>query len=160
MSASSAWSARILTVANVGDSRCVLAVRVGGSLVARRLTYDHKADDTRETDRVVSGGGLVLRGRVMGRLSGGNTGPPMPAPQREAHAQLQPPSPPHPVLAISRALGDHGLKKWVIGEPHIASVPLDDGEDCQFFILCCDGVFDLITDQQAAVDGSRETSGW
>ena len=56
-----------------------------------RLTRDHKSTDPDEIARVEKSGGVVLRGRVLG------------------------------VLAVARSLGDHGLKEYVIGRPHVSS---------------------------------------
>lgn len=54
-----------LYVANVGDSRAVLA----GTSGARRLSTDHRASDAAEARRVADEGGLVRHGRVGGQLS-------------------------------------------------------------------------------------------
>jgi len=62
-----AAGATLLHVANVGDTRAVLAeLRVGGG--SRRLSIDHHAGDPEETKRIVEGGGLVRYGRVGGQL--------------------------------------------------------------------------------------------
>ena len=49
-----------ITVANVGDSRCVLS-RLGR---AYPLSYDHKPTDDREHFRIVQAGGRVVSGRI------------------------------------------------------------------------------------------------
>ena len=102
-----------LTVANVGDSRCVLC-RDGKAV---RLTVDHKPDLPEESAYIRSKGGFVREGRISG------------------------------MLAVSRALGDGFLGDAVNATPHIRS--LDLTEDDSFMILACDGVWDVITDQQA-----------
>ena len=51
---------RSITVANVGDSRCVLS-RQGK---AYPLSYDHKPTDVREHFRIVQAGGKVANGRI------------------------------------------------------------------------------------------------
>jgi len=71
-----ASGALTLYVANVGDSRAIL---VNGSTV-RRVSYDHRASDPREKERIVKDGGQVSKERVGGSLS------------------------------VSRSLGDHMLK--------------------------------------------------
>ena len=77
---------KVLYVANVGDSKGVLVSNSG----AEQLTYDHKGLDQGEIDRIVSGGGIIIRGRVGGQL------------------------------AVTRALGDHHLKtSGVSNEPHV-----------------------------------------
>lgn len=55
-----------LTVANVGDSRCVVC-RNG---IALDMSIDHKPEDTKELDRIQKAGGKVTgEGRVNGGLN-------------------------------------------------------------------------------------------
>lgn len=51
------------------------------------------------------------------------------------------------ILAISRALGDHMLKSVVSASPYTSDTLLTDEDD--FIILACDGVWDVVTDQEA-----------
>ncbi len=67
-------------------SRAVLAR--GGK--AERLTYDHKAEDASEQERVNAAGGFVLRNRVLG------------------------------ILAVSRSFGNQGMKELVTAVPHVS----------------------------------------
>lgn len=103
----------MLTVANVGDSRCVLCH--GGKAI--RLTADHKPDDENEKNYIQSKGGIVKDGRIGG------------------------------MLGVSRALGDGFLGDCVNSSPHIKQVKLTDEDS--FIVLACDGVFDVIGDQEA-----------
>jgi hypothetical protein len=58
---------RTLTVANAGDSRAVLC-RGGGETYA--LSYDHKPQQERESNRIIKAGGFVNEfGRVNGNLN-------------------------------------------------------------------------------------------
>lgn len=57
---------RHLFVANVGDTRVVLASK-GGK--AERLTEDHNTDNPNEIKRIEAAGGFILRGRILGILS-------------------------------------------------------------------------------------------
>ncbi|EED93372.1 hypothetical protein THAPSDRAFT_262201, partial [Thalassiosira pseudonana CCMP1335] len=117
--------------ANAGDARIVLSSGVARSTPnnnnnsnnkAMRLTHDHKSTDPTEISRIESSGGIMIRGRVLG------------------------------VLAVSRSLGDHGLKEFVIGRPFLSSTvvrsasPFTDGE---FLIVACDGLWDVMEDQEA-----------
>ncbi|KAJ2616114.1 phosphatase 2C [Coemansia sp. RSA 1365] len=86
---------RTLYCANVGDARAVLSR--GGK--AKRLTYDHKGDDSHEIERISEAGGYVFNGRVNG------------------------------ILAVTRALGDSSLKQFVIGNPYTTETKLDDEDD-------------------------------
>ncbi|KAF9268850.1 PP2C-domain-containing protein [Marasmius fiardii PR-910] len=110
---------RVFYCANAGDARAVMC-RNG---VAARLTQDHKASDEDEKARIRQAGGIVLRGRVLG------------------------------ALAVSRSLGDHvryeglRLKDYVIGTPYTSKTELNDGDE--FCIIACDGLWDVISDQQA-----------
>lgn len=50
------------------------------------------------------------------------------------------------VLAVTRALGDAYMKELVTGHPYTTETVLIPGED-EFFILACDGLWDVCTDQ-------------
>ncbi|CAI4058425.1 hypothetical protein N7582_001104 [Saccharomyces uvarum] len=104
---------RKLYTANVGDSRIVL-FRNGNSI---RLTYDHKASDSLEMQRVEQAGGLIMKSRVNG------------------------------MLAVTRSLGDKFFDTLVVGSPFTTSVEITS-ED-KFLILACDGLWDVIDDQDA-----------
>ena len=93
---------------------------------ATRLTHDHKVTDPLEVARIQGAGGFIYRGRVLG------------------------------VLALTRSLGDHLLKRFIIAHPHVQQQTLDlssssSAEKPSFLILACDGLFDVLSDE-AAVD--------
>ena len=76
---------------------------------AERLTHDHTTADEEETSRVGAAGGKIgRRGRVDGYLK------------------------------VTRSLGDHLFKAYVIGSPYTTSMVLDDEDE--FLILASDGV--------------------
>lgn len=77
---------KTLFVANAGDSRAILCQNNG----VVRLSYDHKASDPREQQRITDAGGPIVNNRVAG------------------------------TLAVSRALGDNLLSYYVIPDPHIS----------------------------------------
>lgn len=166
---------RLLFTSNVGDARVVL----GGSThnhssdhyshynsnstgnnesqksgSAIRLTFDHKASDVTEAQRIRDAQGFVAFNRVNG------------------------------ILAVTRALGDYAMKQWVISEPYqswtpvlmslpqqaqVQSQPVEQQQQqtqqqqqqastYQFIVLACDGLWDVIGDQEC-VDFVNEQFG-
>lgn len=51
------------------------------------------------------------------------------------------------VLAVTRSLGDFSIKEFVVGTPFTTSIDMCD-ED-QFLIVACDGLWDVVSDQDA-----------
>lgn len=51
-------------------------------------------------------------------------------------------------LAVSRAIGDHGLKDVVIGIPDIVCIPFNGNED--FLLMACDGLWDFVQEDDLA----------
>ncbi len=85
---------------------------------AERMSYDHRGTDQAEIDRVRNDGGIILEGRVGG------------------------------TLAITRAFGDHSLKKdGVIAKPYIKKHILRSND--KYLIIASDGVWDTLEDQDA-----------
>jgi len=87
---------------------------------ARRLTADHLATDEAEALRVQQEGGKIIGKRVGGSL------------------------------ALTRALGDHALKGaggGVSASPHYVRHGL--GPEDRFVLLASDGVWDVVTDDEA-----------
>lgn len=94
-----------IIVANVGDSRAVLASSIQPvdfdqdpdpmvplpKHFAYRLSHDHRAEDSDEQKRISDAGGFVARNRVLG------------------------------ILAVSRSFGDHGMKDFVTGSSNIST---------------------------------------
>ena len=99
-----------------------------------RLTYDHKADDGAEQARIEAAGGFVLRNRVLG------------------------------ILAVTRSFGDHRMKDYVVGLPYTSTTMVREekgGGGDPFLILACDGVWDVLSDDEAVglVQGLWEREG-
>jgi len=120
-----------IVCANAGDSRCVFSRN--GRAVA--MSRDHKPNDHDEAMRIHKAGGFVTDGRVNGSLN------------------------------LSRALGDMEYKQRtdlspkehaVTAFPEVFSCKLHKDDD--FVILACDGIWDVMTNQEA-VDFVRERIG-
>lgn len=119
-----------LCVANTGDCRAVLSR--GGT--ALPLSDDHKPDRKDEERRIKKAGGVVLNVNGVWRLTAGkNESGTCPG-----------------YLAVSRAFGDNGFKDpqlLVVCTPDVRTVDLVQ-EDA-FVILACDGVWDVLSNQEA-----------
>jgi serine/threonine protein phosphatase PrpC len=119
--------------ANAGDARTVLGCNArlvdesaAAVVVARRLSHDHKVQDPAEVARIEQAGGFVFRHRVLG------------------------------LLAVTRSLGDQVAKPFVCADPFVSTIALDLGAltDCgtepgPFLIMACDGLWDVLTDDEA-----------
>ena len=111
----------VLYVANAGDSRCVLGR--GGRAVD--LSTDHKPTLPEEMARIQAAGGTIFEGRVNGNIN------------------------------LSRSLGDLTYKnvpnlppdqQILISLPDVRRVELTPEDN--FIVLCCDGIWDILTSQQ------------
>ncbi|KAK1770964.1 phosphatase 2C-domain-containing protein [Phialemonium atrogriseum] len=107
-------------IANAGDSRSVLGVKGR----AKPLSFDHKPQNEGEKARITAAGGFVDFGRVNGNL------------------------------ALSRAIGDFEFKKSADLAPEQQIVTAypdvvvhDLGEDDEFLVLACDGIWDCQSSQ-------------
>jgi len=114
---------RIVTCANSGDSRC-LVCEAG---TAQRLSEDHKPQLESEIRRITAAGGRISNGRVNGNLN------------------------------LTRSLGDHEYKQRKDLKPEeqiITCVPdtksYDLKDETDFLLLACDGIWDVMPDQEAA----------
>lgn len=113
---------QMLYCGNAGDSRAVCSRRG----VAEPLSTDHKPTLRREKERILAAGGWVDANRVNGNL------------------------------ALSRAFGDFVFKRnprqnaenqIVSANPDVYSRRLSAEED-EFLVLCCDGIWDVMTNQE------------
>lgn len=137
-----------LYVANVGDSRAVMAykplINAGESssssssasvelpLVAKNLSRDHKPDDPIEMERIVRMGGFVC------------------PPQEEGLSARVYLDPDFTMigLAMGRSIGDHAVKSvGVIADPEVLEFDVDPAD--QFMIMASDGVWEFISSQEA-----------
>ncbi|MCF7799600.1 protein phosphatase 2C domain-containing protein [Candidatus Babeliales bacterium] len=110
-------------IANVGDSRTIVLNR-NGELIFK--TEDHKPNSTKEMNRILQAEGRVINDRYgIPRVEG---------------------------FALSRAFGDHfvfqrPIKHLIISTPDIE--PLDLTSDVAFLVLACDGLWDVVSSEQA-----------
>ena len=109
-----------LHVANVGDSRVVLAA--DGGRPARRLSVDHVGTDASEVRRVQEEGGTVVNGRVGGSLA--------------------------VTRALGDHCLKTEHSPGVSPEPHVTRHAVAHGD--RFVILASDGVWDVHSDEDAA----------
>ncbi|XP_072170753.1 probable protein phosphatase 2C T23F11.1 [Diadema setosum] len=106
---------------NVGDSRGVMSI----SGYAKPLSFDHKPGNEKESKRIIAAGGWVEFNRVNGNL------------------------------ALSRALGDFVFKRNGSKGPEeqiVTAVPdvteTDISAESEFMVLACDGIWDVLTNQE------------
>lgn len=106
--------------ANAGDSRSVLGVKGR----AKPLSFDHKPQNEGEKARITAAGGFVDFGRVNGNL------------------------------ALSRAIGDFEFKKSAELAPEQQIVTAypdvvvhEMGDDDEFLVIACDGIWDCQSSQ-------------
>lgn len=104
-----------LHIAHVGDSRAILC-RTNEVI---RLCEDHRLSRPEELQRIEQCGGLVVDAAGSLRVNG--------------------------VLAISRAIGDSSLKRFIISEPDVRSFDLTDQD--LFVVIASDGVWDHVEEK-------------
>lgn len=126
---------------NLGDCRAVLCRR-GGAVI--RLTSDHKPDRPDEKARIEKAGGFVGVFSGIARVFSA------------AGAGLAVESEISTFLAVSRAFGDRSLKTpgaLVSCVPEIRRYEL--GADDLFIIMACDGIWDVLSDEEAVSIAQR-----
>ncbi|KAJ3683649.1 hypothetical protein LUZ60_013876 [Juncus effusus] len=117
-----------VTVASVGDSRCILEAP-GGEL--SWLTVDHRLEDCQdEVSRVQASGGEVGRLNVCG---GHEVGP----------LRCWPGG-----LCLSRSIGDMDVGEFIVPVPYVKQVKLPSGGGR--LIIASDGIWDAIDSEVAA----------
>ncbi|RID81101.1 hypothetical protein BRARA_A03707 [Brassica rapa] len=122
----------VIYVANVGDSRAVLAtVSEEGSLTAVQLTVDFKPNIPQEEERIIG-----CNGRVFCLED-----------EPGVHRVWQPEEE-SPGLAMSRAFGDYCIKEYgLVSVPEVTQRHISTRD--QFVILATDGVWDVISNEEA-----------
>lgn len=97
---------------------------------AMALSFDHKPNREDEMERIEAAGGRVICWNGY-RVFG--------------------------VLAMSRAIGDRYLKPYVIAEPEVMCISRSEDDDC--LILASDGLWDVLTNEEACNAARKCLSG-
>ncbi|OAY43992.1 probable protein phosphatase 2C 5 isoform X1 [Manihot esculenta] len=117
-----------VTVASVGDSRCILDIQGG---VVSLLTVDHRLEENaEERERVTASGGEVGRLNVFG---GNEVGP----------LRCWPGG-----LCLSRSIGDTDVGEFIVPIPHVKQVKLSSAGGR--LIIASDGIWDALSSDMAA----------
>lgn len=122
----------MMVIANVGDSRAVLASFADdGSLVAVQLTVDFKPNLPQECQRITECNGRVFC-----------------LDDEPGVHRVWLPNDESPGLAMSRAFGDHCVKDFgLISVPEVSQRRITNKD--QFVVLATDGVWDVMSNQEA-----------
>ncbi|GMI65404.1 hypothetical protein like AT1G09160 [Hibiscus trionum] len=117
-----------VTVASVGDSRCILDTQGG---IVSLLTVDHRLEENvEERERVTASGGEVGRLNVFG---GNEVGP----------LRCWPGG-----LCLSRSIGDTDVGEYIVPIPHVKQVKLSNAGGR--LIIASDGIWDALSSDMAA----------
>ena len=123
-------SNRVLYSANIGDTRCIIISKNGA---VKRLSYDHRASEKDEQNRIIESGGIVFAGRVYGQLM------------------------------LSRAFGDWELKNYGVSNiPYVSKTDIDDiSNSWKWVVIASDGIWDVFNDDEIgrlslSYEGSKE----
>mmetsp|Transcript_28792 Transcript_28792/g.56260 ORF Transcript_28792/g.56260 Transcript_28792/m.56260 type:complete len:569 (+) Transcript_28792:128-1834(+) len=106
-----------LVCANAGDSRALLS-RMGKAVP---LSKEHKPHVPAESQRIKAAGGSVVVIEGISRVNGN--------------------------IACSRAIGDAGMKKFLIPDPQCVSRQISKGDE--YVIIASDGLWDVVDNQKA-----------
>ena len=104
---------KVIYSGNVGDTRCTLFNKK-----IERLTVDHRIDDLREKERIITAGGIIKNDRINGQLM------------------------------LTRVFGDFKFKKYGVKcNPFVIRKVIDDNIENQFIIISSDGIWDLFEEK-------------
>ncbi|MQM11111.1 hypothetical protein Taro_044016 [Colocasia esculenta] len=117
-----------VTVASVGDSRCILDTQDGAVTL---LTVDHRLEENaEERERVTASGGEVGRLSILG---GAEIGP----------LRCWPGG-----LCLSRSIGDMDVGEFIVPVPYVKQVKLSSAGGR--LVLASDGIWDALSSEMAA----------
>ena len=127
-----------LIIANIGDSRLVLFKKSSPFFI----TEDHKPNSPKEKLRIEKAGGSIYQTQTFIPIY--QNGKKIEIPWRVDPGRL----------SVSRTFGDveaknenlGGKKNVVVALPDITEIELD--EDFNFLVIGCDGIFDVLTNEQ------------
>ena len=132
---------KTLTIANVGDSRAVLATKDS----YKDLSTDHKCSNNFSE---------LSRLQKMGAEFGGGRNGHAYVFSKKTKSWIPPFKEKQGALAVTRAFGDTNYKEFgVTAEPEIQNHAIE--QDDQFVILACDGIWDIM-DSREVVDLVRQ----
>ncbi|CAM9213203.1 unnamed protein product [Choristocarpus tenellus] len=124
-------------MANVGDSRAIVATRgQGGGIMGRALTWDQNPNLPGERERIEAAGGFVSIPEEEGASS---------RVWLDATKSMV-------GLAMARSIGDLAVKQvGVIAEPEVTEYDIMDRDE--FLLLASDGVWEFISNQEVCWGG-------
>ena len=106
-------SQKVIYCANIGDTNCELFSKSN----CKRISYEHRCNDSVEENRIKKGNGSIINGRVGG------------------------------IISVTRAFGDFQCKDFgLICEPYINKVNVNCNEK-NYLILATDGIWDYISEE-------------
>ena len=106
-------SQKVIYCANIGDTNCELFSKSN----CKRISYEHRCNDSNEENRIKKGNGSIINGRVGG------------------------------IISVTRAFGDFQCKDFgLICEPYINKVNVNFNEK-NFLILATDGIWDFVSEE-------------
>lgn len=171
LSASSSFesndTAGFAVLAHAGDSRAVMAVQTTDGegqfrLIALELTHDHKAEPSArpdETARIAAAGGAVMQGRVSGRLAVARAvGDPSLKWGVDTKMELKEGSTKRTASSVPERVETHYPPLLVTSDPELCLLPLDS--TCSFLILACDGLWDVVSSQDAVNEVVMVVKNW
>ncbi|XP_044486752.1 probable protein phosphatase 2C 35 [Mangifera indica] len=147
-------------VANVGDSRAVIAIKDGNRIVAESLSDDQTPFRKDECERVKLCGARVLSVDQVEGLKDPNI-------QTWGDEESQGSDPPrlwvqnamYPGTAFTRSVGDSAAEMiGVVAVPEVAVVQLSSNHS--FFVVASDGIFEFLSSQAVVDMAAKYTDPW